>query len=169
MHMTQQDIEHYFQIFKAYQPAYLEADNKSRNYLLRGFSTTQGAFFNNSWRVVGITQAALDAFKSVNFERIPRRKDPITVERAHIHQRNAMLSEMFEREWTDANEWWNWIYERDVTVLATKNENHASDQLGIPLEIAYDIPQGMGYFQSNFIGCKYRKRVEKVLLENLEK
>jgi hypothetical protein len=50
--------------------------------------------------------------------------------------------------------------------LATKNENHASDQMGIPLKIAYDIPQDMGYFQSNFIGCKYRKGVEKVLLEN---
>ena len=111
----------------------------------------------------------MDAFKSVNFERIPRRKDPITVERAHVHQRAETLSIMFEREWHDCDEWWQFIWERDTTILATKNENHASDQLGIPLEIAYEIPQDMGFFQSNFIGCKYRKKWERALLESFVK
>jgi len=167
--MTQEQKQQYFEIFKAFQPAYMAADDKARNYLTRGFSTTQGAFFNNSWRVVGITQAALDSFASVNFERIPRRKDPITVERAHIHQRSEWLSEMFESEWNNADEWWQFIWERDTCVLATKNENHASDQLGGTLDIAYEIPQGMGYFQSNFIGCKYRKGMERVLIESFAK
>jgi len=167
--MTQEQKEDYFKIFKQFQPAYLKADKEARAYLIRGFSTTQGAFTQESWRVVGITQAALDAFKAVDFERIPNRKDPITVERAHIHQRAAWISEMFEREWDNADEWWQFIWERDTCVLATHTENRASDQAGAPLEIAYQIPQGMGYFQSNFIGCKYRKKVERALLENLTK
>lgn len=159
-------IEQYFNIFKASQPAYRDANKTERAYLIRGFSTMQGAFYKNGWRVVGITQDALDAFESLEFIRIPNRKDPITVERAHIHQRNEWISEMFETEWDSAADWWEFIYERDTCVLSTSSENRASDQAGEPLIIAHEIPQNMGYFQSNFIGCKYRKGMERVLLEN---
>jgi hypothetical protein len=64
-------------------------------------------------------------------------------------------------------EWWNFIYENDRVVLATTLENKQSDQKGIPLNIAYEIPDNGEYFQTNYIGCKYRKKVEKVLLEGL--
>lgn len=164
--MKQEDMQNYFNIFKAFQPAYKSADAKRRNYLIRSFSSAQGAFFDNSWRVVGITQNALEAFKAVDFKRIPKRKDPIPVERAHIHQRHTWISEMFETEWNDPEKWWQWVWERDACVLSTAAENIASDQQGIPLIIAHEIPQDMGYFQTNYIGCKYRKNVERALLES---
>ena len=166
--MIQEHIESYFNIFKATQVAY-NTPGVNRTYLIRGFSQSQGAFYTDSWRVIGITQAALDSFASVDFARIPNRKDALTVERAHMHQRNAWLSEMFEREWSCANEWWAFIYERDVCILATNSENRASDRFGAILEIAHEIPQGMGYFTSTFIGCKYRKGVERKLLEDFYK
>lgn len=162
--MTQEHIELYFNIFKGYQLAW-NSEGINRTSLIRGFSQTQGAFYDDSWRVIGITQAALDAFEAVGFARIPNRKDGVSVERAHVHQRNTWLTEMFEREWHDATEWWAFIHERDTCILATNSENRASDSTGAPLVIAHHIPEGMGYFTSTFIGCKYRKGVERALLE----
>ena len=162
--MKQEHIKLYFNIFKGYQLAW-NSEGIDRTSLIRGFSQTQGAFYADSWRVIGITQAALDSFASLDFARIPNRKDEVTVERAHVHQRNTWLTEMFCKEWQDANEWWAFIHERDICILATNSENRASDSTGAPLEIAYEIPEGMGYFTSTFIGCKYRKGFERVLLE----
>ena len=71
--MTQEHIELYFNIFKANQLAY-NTPGVNRTCLLRGFSQSQGAFCDNSWRVIGITQAALDSFASLGFKRIPNRK-----------------------------------------------------------------------------------------------
>lgn len=166
--MNDKELKYYFDIFKAFQAPILDEEMaERRQYGIRAFSSTQGWFFDNTWRVVGITQDALDAFKAVDFARIPNRKDTVAVERAHIKQRALWLDELFNREWDNMQEWWDFIYENDRVVLATTQENKLSDQMGIPLKIAYDIPDNGEYFKTNYIGCKYRKKVEKVLLEGL--
>lgn len=164
--MEQQKLEYFFNIFKAFQAPLLDGNMAERRiYGIRAFSSVQGWFFNNTWRVVGITQEALDAFKTINFKRIPTRKDPIAVERAHINQRSVWLDELFARQWDNPNDWWNYIYNKDRVILATVLENKQSDQSGTPLKIAYDVPDNGEYFQTSYIGCKYRKK-ERALLES---
>ena len=152
--------EEFFEIFLAMQ----KAKHTDKKYLYRAFSSLTATFNESNWRVVGITQDALDSFKAVNFERIPNRKDENPVERAHINKRYDWVEELFSTEWDNSEEWWNFIWDNDATVLATAKENKQSDSIGAPLEIAYEIPEG--YFVSTFIGCKYRKKVEKPLLES---
>jgi len=165
--MNEKELKYYFDIFKAFQAPILDEDlAERRQYGIRAFSSTQGWFFDNTWRVVGITQDALEAFKAVDFDRIPTRKDPVAVERAHIKQRAIWLDFLFEREWEDMNQWWKFIHDNDRVVLATTQENKLSDQMGVSLQIAHEIPDNGEYFKTNYIGCKYRKKVEKVLLES---
>ena len=159
--MEKEKREEFFDIFLAMQ----KAKSADKKYLYRAFSSLTATFNEFNWRVIGITQDALDSFKAVNFERIPNRKDENPVERAHINKRYDWVEELFQREWSCSEEWWNFIWENDRTVLATSRENKRSDSIGEPLNIAYEIPEG--YFVSTFIGCKYRKKVEKILLESL--
>jgi len=159
--MERKKLEEFFGIFKPMA----KAKYANRTHLVRTFTSLYGAYSKGNWRVVGITQEALNAFALINFERIPNKKDVVSVERAHINKRADWVEELFETEWSCAKEWWNFIYEHDRTVLATSYENYESDNLGVPLKIAYEIPQTGEYFESQYIGCKYRKNVERVLLE----
>lgn len=162
---TEEKAKEFFEIFK------LMAKAKHANHsdMVRTFTNLCGAYMSNGWRVVGITQDAYDAFKAVNFERIPTKKDPVSVERAHIRKRYDWITEMFNTEWNDPKEWWDFIYENDKVVFATPYENKMSDTQGAPLVIAYEIPDTGEYFTDQFIGCKYRKKVERALLESFEK
>ena len=162
--MTNEQIEELYSIFEPMA----KAKYADHNYLVRAFTNIIGAYNTNGWRVVGITQAAYDAFKAIDFKRIPTKKDPVSVERAHINQRAMWIKELFDRQWDCPKEWWNFIYDNDKTVFATAFENKQSDQSGIPLVIAYEIPDTGEYFTNQFIGCKYRKKVEKALLESFE-
>lgn len=165
--MEKEKVEEFFGIFEKMAEA--KHLNKSFTELVRTFTSLSGAYIDNGWRVVGITAEAYKAFELVNFERIPTRRDPIAVERAHINKRYDWINELFTRKWEDPQAWWDFIYENDKTVLATTFENKMSDTQGIPLEIAYEIPDTGEYFKTQFISCKYRKKVEKVLLESFKK
>jgi hypothetical protein len=160
--MNKEQIEELYTIFKAMAAA----KHGNHIYLVRGFASIYGGYYKNVWRVVGITQEAYDAFKAVNFEKFPTRKDGVCIERAHLYQRNVWVKEMFERQWNSSDEWWQFVQDHDKTILATAAENKLSDQKGIPLKVAYEIPDTGVYFTSLFIGCKYRKKVEKPLLES---
>lgn len=160
--MNEEKLNEMFEIFKPMS----KAKHCNRNHLVRAFGSIFGAYADNAWRVVGITEDALEAFALIDFKRIPNKKDPIAVERAHIHKRALWVEELFKTEWNSANEWWDFIYKNDRTVLATTKENYESDNMGIPLKIAYEIPDNGQYFVSQYIGCKYRTKVERVLLED---
>ena len=160
--MEKEKLEEFFSIFKELAKAKYP-EHKS---LVRAFTALYGCYNDNPWRVVGITEEALKAFESTGFSRVPNNKDPMRVERAHIKQRSQWVKEMFEREWSCAKEWADFLYENDRTVLATAYENKMSDQKGEPLVIAYEIPDNGEYFRSQFIGCKFRKKVEGVLLKS---
>ena len=160
--MNEEKLNEIFDIFKSLA----KAKHCNKQYLVRAFGSIFGAYSDNGWRVIGITQDALEAFALINFERVPGKKDPVAVERAHINKRADWVEELFRTEWNSAKEWWDFIYENDRTVLATARENYESDNMDMPLKIAYEIPDTGEYFTSQYIGCKYRKKVEKVLLEN---
>jgi hypothetical protein len=160
--MNTEKLEEFFSIFKELA----KAKYPEHKFLVRTFTTLYGCYSENPWRVIGITEEALKAFQSNGFNRIPNKKDPIRVERAHINQRAIWVKELFEREWTCAKEWSDFLYENDRTVLATSVENKMSDQKGIPLVIAYEIPDTGEYFPGQFIGCKFRKKVEGELLKS---
>ena len=69
--MNEKELKYYFDIFKAFQAPILDEDMaERRQYGIRAFSSTQGWFFDNTWRVVGITQDALEAFKAVDFDSV---------------------------------------------------------------------------------------------------
>ena len=157
-------VEEFYEIFK------LMANAKHAEWpdMVRTFTNLCGAYMKNGWRVVGITQAAFDSFKEINFERIPTKKDPVSVERAHIKRRYDWIRELFNTDWKSSEDWWNFIYENDKVILATTYENKMSDTQGAPLVIAYEIPDNGEYFCDQYIGCKYRKKVERALLEKFD-
>lgn len=162
--VSAEKVNEFFGIFKLMAAA-KHADKSS---MVRTFTNLYGCYSQNGWRVVGITQAAYDAFKLVNFERIPNKKDPVSVERAHINRRYDWVTILFNTEWDDPQAWWDFIYENDKVILSTTYENKMSDTQGAELVVVYEIPDTGEYFPSQYIGCKYRKKVERVFLESLQ-
>jgi len=87
----------------------------------------------NTWRVVGITQAALEKFVENDFER------PKGVNRSHIHQRSETSKYLFSQTDWDRDSWWDYYTERDITILATSSENMDKKQ-----DISkFDVPIGL--------------------------
>ena len=100
---SEEKAKEFFEIYKLMA----KAKHASHSDMVRTFTNLCGAYMSNGRRVVGITQAAYDAFKAVNFERIPTKKDPVAVERAHINKRYDWITKMFNTEWNDPKEWWD--------------------------------------------------------------
>jgi len=90
----------------------------------------------NSWRVVGITQNALNEFKEVDFNSRPGANP--RVERAHFHHRRDVIRCMLRDDsitcWRKLLECW---FTYDATVLCLTNENNNIAQLEY-----YEIVQG---------------------------
>ena len=159
--MEKHKVEECFQIFKLMA----KAKHANHKYMVRTITNLFGCYFDG-WTVVGITEDAYNSFKKVEFKRIPNKKDESPVERAHIVQRHKWVTELIERDWKNSQEWYDFIQENDKTVLATAYENKLSDKVGAPLKIKYHIPEIGKYFTGKFIGCTYRKNIEKKLLES---
>jgi hypothetical protein len=88
----------------------------------------------DSWRVVGITPAALDVFSKHGFAR----KSGMRVNRAHVSPRYKTYENMLEMQFSDKDKLWDYYWERDHTILSTSSENMASTDLE---SIAIPIPQ----------------------------
>ena len=71
------------------------------------------------WRVIGITHKALFLFKENDF----KKKRGIKIQRAHLVDRDYWYSVLFETEWENSKQWYNFVYENDRTVLALSSEN----------------------------------------------
>jgi len=106
-----------------------------------------------SWRVVGITPAALEIFAQNGFVRVKGQ-----VERGHLGERNKTASHLyFERQAPmELNEFYEYFLERDRTVLMAKHENRARssgplpDYIPVPVELEL-FPCG------SLVGWKHRK------------
>ena len=73
----------------------------------------------NSWRVTGITIAALEIFKKHNFKKVPR----MGINRSHLIQRHTFYKHLLNIEISDEHMFWEKYYKNDRTVLATSSEN----------------------------------------------
>ena len=80
----------------------------------------------NSWRVVGITPAALEVFKKYKYKKVAR----MGINRSHINQRHQFYKELLNPEKSEIPNkeyFWKKYYNNDMTVLSTSSENMKND------------------------------------------
>lgn len=111
------------------------------------------------WKVIGITKAALEVFKELDYKRPPG-SGIHGVNRSHQYSRRETGVMIFEKEDWEIGEFWEFVLSRDNTVLATVSENY-SDQKE---HIEYAVPEG--YFISSGFAYKVNKQ-EKEFLKGL--
>jgi hypothetical protein len=109
-----------------------------------------------SWRVVGITQAALQLFRDAGYKKVTR--DGIT--RAHIQSRIKTTSELLQPEEPySADEFARIWIENDKTVLCVRGENKNT----LPEYISFaDAEHGL--FQSNQVAWRHGKMEREYLM-----
>lgn len=118
----------------------------------------------NPWRVVGITQQALQIFIDNEFNRIPRMR----INRAHLNDRNETYTHLFEFIYSDPSEWWSYYYDRDETILATSSENMSnafSDILNFSEFSFYNEQENL--FKNVGFSWSYSKNKEKPFLQKI--
>lgn len=96
-----------------------------------------------SWRVVGITTEAIRAIARNNFN-----KPSSMLARDHSQPRVQTYNRIFEKSQSPSvmsfDDWWNWIWEHDKTILMT-NEEHKKKEVVAQKDIHPIDPQ-FGYF-----------------------
>ena len=108
----------------------------------------------NSWRVVGITDEALNIFMVNAFKYKPR----MGINRSHIESRSDIYKIMLQTEYSSCDEWWNFHLENDKTILATSSEN-----LKNTFSKIYPLDECLSLFKSNGFGWKHGKNEENFL------
>ena len=111
------------------------------------------------WRPKAITVGAIKLFVANNF------KKPKGLERAHEFHRRDTIKILIEKNWEN-DEWWEWFYDRDFTILSTRNENR--DEKNFTKIKKFPIPVELKLFSGMRVGFVYDKK-EKLFLQNLVK
>jgi hypothetical protein len=107
-----------------------------------------------SWRVVGITDAALEVFAAHDFKRVRG-----LVERGHLADRSQTAYELFfnRQSVMELGEFFEFFLERDKTVLMAKYENKSRS--GGPIPLYTPIPMERELFPcGTLIGWQHRPR-----------
>jgi len=146
--MTNEDFYHDFQLIKL-----LKAPTETKVILLTHLFGAQ----ENPWRVIGVTIEALKIFKEHGFKKVAK----MGINRSHLVNRNDNYREMLERDFSSADEWWDFYYENDKTVFATTTENLTNNH---SLELLID--QDLDLFRSQGFSWKHGK-TERFYLEQL--
>ncbi|QUX91156.1 hypothetical protein CYL31_06890 [Marinomonas sp. A3A] len=121
---------------------------------------------DNPWRVIGITEKAFKVFSENDFDRIPRMR----INRAHLVNRIETFTHLFEKIYTDPNEWWNYYYDRDKTILSTSSENMTNDLSSIIYFDRFDFFNVKdNLFKTVGFTWSYSKKKEKQFLMQLAK
>jgi hypothetical protein len=131
-------------------------DYKQKSDLL-GSLISMGA--GSGWRPREITIGALNLFITNNF------KIPKGLERAHIFHRRDTIKELIETDWENDG-WWDWLKERDYTVLATRSENR--DEKNFSNIQKFEIPLDLNLFWGKRVGFEYSDK-EKEFVKALAK
>ena len=131
-------------------------DYKQKSDLL-GSLISMGA--GSGWRPREITIGALNLFIANNF------KIPKGLERAHIFHRRDTMKELIESDW-EKDEWWDWLKERDYTVLAIRSENR--DEKNFSNIQKFEIPLDLNLFWGKRVGFEYGDK-EKEFVKALAK
>lgn len=106
--------------------------------------------FESSWRVVGITKAALDLLEKSDYK-----YQKGTICRAHIVARYETAKILFERTSPlEIDDFFLLVWSNDRTVISTKSENRTNGRL--PHIIPIDISQKL-FICNEVVGFKYRK------------
>jgi hypothetical protein len=113
----------------------------------------------NTWRVVGVTKAALRVFEKNDFQR----KSGMGINRSHLVDRNTTYRKLLKDPKRDLNDWWTFYYENDKCVFATKSEN-MSGGVG---DDYIPIDESLGLFRSKGYAWTHRKGVEDEFLRAL--
>ena len=106
--------------------------------------------YDDHWRVIGITKEALNVFKTHGFKRVSR----MGINRGHIFDRKDTLKFMLDHPFQDVDEWWNFYYDRDKTILITSTENMTGK-----LSDHYIVPEGL-FHNSGFAWRHGKQEVE---------
>ena len=119
---------------------------------------------NWSWRVVGISKKAINVFKNNEF----KYKSGV-FQRDHYFQARYITMRKMLENFMKIDEWWNWYWENDKTLLITKDE-HSKKNYSLDKDII-EIDWSLGYFVSNPVAGFYytQKREGKFLRELIKK
>ena len=90
--------------------------------------------YENHWRVIAITKEALNIFKVHGYKKVSH----MGINRGHIFDRKDTLDAMINIPFQDAEEWWEFFYNRDQTILQTATENMSGK-----LSETYEVPPGL--------------------------
>ena len=115
--------------------------------------------YPEAWRVVGITDAALQLVADTDFQTI----SSIGIVRAHVQKRADVYGKMLEQP-LGFDEFMKAFLESDQCLLATKQENKTDN--GLPATW-HKIEPAMGMFQRRGYSAKFRPEVEGVFLCDL--
>ena len=116
--------------------------------------------YENAWRVVGITENALNVFKEYSF----RRESGMGINRSHIIDRKTTYTYMLEGPLMECDEWWDYYLENDKTVLATSKENMSNG-----FSKVYDIDPDLGLFKPQGFAWRHKDPEINFLKETVDK
>ncbi len=106
-----------------------------------------------SWRVVGITEEAIKAIARNNYN-YPTR----TLARDHTHTRMETYNRTFNEKMA-FEDWWNWIWENDKTILMT-NDEHSAIHITQPSKIYSIDPNESMFVDGGLIGFHFTQTRE---------
>lgn len=112
--------------------------------------------YEDCWRVIGITEQAVEIFSLHDYRKISR----MGINRAHIIDRNKSYTLMLTGPLLDAENWWEYYLEHDKTILATSSEN-----LSKKLSKVYDIDPALGLFKTKGFAWSHGTLERKYLQE----
>ena len=112
------------------------------------FLTNLFANQDNPWRVIGITQEALVVFAHHDFKKVSR----MGINRSHLVARNETYRELLGTEFENTDQWWDFYFSRDMTILSTSSENMSSN-----FSEVYVIDENHGLFKTSGYAWKHGK------------
>lgn len=145
-------------LYAQYVTAHAHRKSFEKNYLI-GLMTNIMSRNSMSWRVVGITPAALAQFREQNGKYVPG----CGITRAHITPREKLVAHVMERDVPlSESEFIRYWLENDRTVLCARGENRET----VPPHIAIHNPFGE-LFRSKKVAGFHVRAAERQVLQHL--
>jgi hypothetical protein len=145
----QEILFHDFQLIKK-----MKAPIYNRSKML----STLFSINSNSWRVIGITPAALEVFKANDYKKV----SGMGINRSHIVQRSEIYHQLLNSDFSSAQDFWQKYYENDMTILATSTENMSKAKDA--LKVYYPVPSDeRDLFKTSGFAWKHKDEEEEFL------
>lgn len=149
-------------VYLALYSAFKACPETFRPHDMTRMLTSLMAAKNWSWRVIGVTPAALTEFAAIDFNR-PARK----LQRGHKIERVKTAKDVFVRDAPmGLDEFFKFFLKRDQTVIMTNEENKHRKNAIFPEYIKINNPNAQLFPSGSLIGWQHRK-IEKDFLRKL--